>query len=45
MVEVNTIMKFEDKSEAKKKSYFEITYATIVKISDEVQDKNMGENL
>ena len=39
MVEVNTIMKFEDKSEVKKKSYFEITYATIVKISDEVQDK------
>ena len=36
MVEVNTIMKFEDKSEVKKKSYFEITYATIVKISDEV---------
>ena len=39
MVEVNTIMKFEDKSEVKKKSYFEIIYATIVKISDEVQDK------
>ena len=39
MVEVNTIMKFEDKSEVKKKSYFEITYATIVKISDEVLDK------
>ena len=39
MIEVNTIMKFEDKEEVKKKSYFEITYATIVKISEEVKAK------
>ena len=45
MVEVNTIMKFEDKSEVKKKSYFEITYATIVKISDEVIDKKELEKI
>ena len=45
MVEVNTIMKFEDKSEDKKKSYFEITYATIVKISDEVLDKKELEKI
>ena len=45
MVEVNTIMKFEDKSETKKKSYFEITYATIVKISDEVLDKKELEKI
>ena len=45
MVEVNTIMKFEDKSEVKKKSYFEITYATIVKISDEVSDKKELEKI
>tara|TARA_B100000927_G_scaffold263586_1_gene235178 strand:- start:33 stop:455 length:423 start_codon:yes stop_codon:yes gene_type:complete len=45
MVEVNTIMKFEDKSEVKKKSYFEITYATIVKISDEVLDKKELEKI
>ena len=45
MVEVNTIMKFEDKSEVKKKSYFEITYATIVKINDEIQDKKELEKI
>tara|TARA_B100000131_G_C17728572_1_gene455859 strand:+ start:60 stop:482 length:423 start_codon:yes stop_codon:yes gene_type:complete len=45
MIEVNTIMKFEDKDEAKKKSYFEITYTTIVKISDEVQDKKELEKI
>ena len=39
LVEVNTILKFEDKEEVKKKSYFEITYATIVKISEEVKAK------
>ena len=39
LVEVNTILKFEDKEEVKKKSYFEINYATIVKISEEVKVK------
>ena len=39
MVEVNTILKFEDKEENKKKSYFEINFATIVKINDDVKEK------
>ena len=39
MIEVNTILKFEDKEENKKKSYFEINYATIVKINDEIKEK------
>ena len=39
MVEVNTIMKFEDKEDNKKKSYFEINLATIVKINDDVKEK------
>jgi preprotein translocase subunit SecB len=39
MIEVNTILKFEDKQENKKKSYFEINYATIVKINDEIKEK------
>ena len=39
MVEVNTIMKFEDKEKNKKKSYFEINFATIVKINDDVKEK------
>ena len=39
MVEINTILKFEDKENSKHKSYFEMNYATIVKISDEVKEK------
>jgi len=39
MIEVNTILKFEDKQENKKKSYFEINYATIVKIDDQIKEK------
>ena len=30
MIEVNTIFKFEDKEKNKKKSYFEINFATII---------------
>ena len=39
MIEINTIMKFEDKQENKKKSYFEINFATIIKVSDDVKEK------
>ncbi len=39
MIEVNTIMKFDDKNNSKLKSYFEMTYATIIKISDDIKDK------
>ena len=39
MIEVNTILKFEDKQNNKKKSYFEINYSTIVKINDEIKEK------
>ena len=39
MIEVNTTLKFEDKEANEKKSYFEIVYASIVKINDEIKDK------
>ena len=39
LVEINTTMKFEDKELNEKKSYFEIVYATIIKVSDEVKEK------
>ena len=45
MIEINTIMKFEDKLEAKNKSYFEMTYATIIQINDDVQKKNELEKI
>ena len=39
MIEINTILKYTDKEESKKKSYFEINFATIVKINDDIDDK------
>ena len=39
MIEVNTILKFEDKQENKKKSYFEINYSSIVKIDEDITEK------
>jgi len=45
MIEINTIMKFEDKQESKKKSYFEINYATIAKIDENVKEKKELEKI
>ena len=39
MVEINTILKFEDKQENKKKSYFEINYSAIVKVEENITEK------
>ena len=39
MIEVNTILKFEDKQENKKKSYFEINYSTIIKVEEDIKEK------
>ena len=39
MIEINTKFKFQDKENSQKKSYFEINYATIIKISDEITKK------
>ena len=39
LVEVNTTLKFEDKEENSKKSYFEIIFATIIRIGDEIKEK------
>ena len=45
MIEVNTKFKFEDKSNNKKKSYFEIIYSTIVRVNDEIKDKEELEKI
>tara|TARA_B100001029_G_scaffold41635_1_gene32423 strand:+ start:234 stop:668 length:435 start_codon:yes stop_codon:yes gene_type:complete len=39
LVEVNTTLKFHDKNKIDKKSYFELVYASIVKISEDVKEK------
>ena len=39
LIEVITTLKFEDKEPNEKKSYFEIVYATIIKVDDDVKEK------
>jgi len=45
MIEVETLLKFADREESKKKSYFEIKFATIVKIDDEIKEKRELEKI
>ncbi len=39
LIEVNTSLKFQNKTQVDKKSYFEIVYASIVKIEESVNEK------
>ena len=41
LIEVNTTLKFEDKEPNEKKSHFEMTYASIIKISEEVKKEDL----
>ena len=45
MIEVNTALKFEDKKNNPKKSYFELDYITIVKIDEDVKEKKEIEKI
>ena len=41
IIEVNTILKFHDNSESKKKSHFEMTYTSVIKLNEKISDKNI----
>ena len=41
VIEVDTILKFHDNGESTKKSHFEMTYTSIIKLNQEVKDKNI----
>ena len=45
MIEINTTLKFEDKEESKKKSHFEVIFATIIKVNDNVKEKKELEKI
>ena len=45
LIETNTIFRFEDKSASKKKSYFEIIYATVIKINENIKKKEELEKI
>ena len=39
IIEINTTLKFSDNELNEKKSYFEIVYATVIKVDEDVKDK------
>ena len=41
IIEVNTLLKFHDVSESKKKSHFELTYTSVIKLNEEIKDKKI----
>ncbi len=45
LIEINTTLKFEDKEPNERKSYFEIVYAAIIKVNDDVKDKKELEKI
>ena len=45
MIEVTTALKYEDKEDSIKKSYFEIVYITVIKINDNINDKKTLEKI
>ena len=45
MIEIETLMKFADKEDSKKKSYFEISFATVAKIDDKIKEKKELEKI
>ena len=45
MIEIDTKLSYTDKGKTKNKSYFEITYASIVKIDEEIKDRKIIEKI
>ena len=45
LIEINTTLKFEDKEANEKKSYYEIVYASIVKVSEDIKEKKELEKI
>ncbi len=39
IIEINTTLKFSDNELNEKKSYFEIVYATVIKVDQDIKDK------
>tara|TARA_B100000674_G_C37837088_1_gene913394 strand:- start:426 stop:848 length:423 start_codon:yes stop_codon:yes gene_type:complete len=45
LIEINTKLKFEDKGENEKKSYFEIIFATIIQTNNNIKEKKDMEKI
>ena len=45
LIEVNITLKFEDKEPSEKKSHYEIVYAAIIRIDDDIKEKKQLERI
>ena len=45
LIEISTSLKFEDKENNEKKSYFELAYVTIIKIEENIKEKKEIEKI
>ena len=45
MIEVNTTLKFEDTKPNEKKSYYEIIYSTVIRVSEDVKNKDQMQKI
>ena len=45
LIEISTTLKFEDKEDNEKKSYFELVYVSIVKLDESVTEKKKVEKI
>ena len=45
IVEVITTLKFQDKDNSEKKSHFEIIFATVIKVTDDIKEKKIIEKI
>ena len=45
LLEINTTFRFEEKEENKKKAYFEIVFATIIKVGEKINEKEELEKI
>jgi len=45
LLEINTTFKFEEKEENKKRAYFEIVFATIIKVGEKINEKEELEKI
>ena len=45
MIEITTQLTFDDKEKSKKKSFFEISYATMIRIKKDIKEKKLMEKI
>ena len=45
IIEINTMLKFHDPNESKKKSHFEMTYTSVIKLNEKIKDKKVVEKI